>query len=30
MMAPLRDDGLQIVRYSPKERNIPGYAGEMR
>jgi hypothetical protein len=28
MMAPLRDDGLQIVRYSPKERNIPGYAGE--
>ena len=28
MMAPLRDEGLQIVRYSPKERNIPGYAGE--
>jgi len=28
MMAPLRDDGLQIVRYSPRERNIPGYAGE--
>ena len=28
MMASLRDDGLQIVRYSPKERNIPGYAGE--
>lgn len=27
-MAPLRDDGLQIVRYSPKEQNIPGYAGE--
>jgi hypothetical protein len=27
MMAPLRRDGLQIVRYSPKERNIPGYAG---
>lgn len=25
---PFRDDGLQIVRYSPKERNIPGYAGE--
>ena len=23
-----REDGLQIVRYSPKERNIPGYAGE--
>ena len=28
MMAPLREQGLQIVRYSPKERNIPGYAGE--
>jgi len=28
MMAPLRAEGLQIVRYSPKERNIPGYAGE--
>ena len=28
LMAPLRRDGLQIVRYSPKERNIPGYAGE--
>ena len=28
MMAPLRSEGLQIVRYSPKERNIPGYAGE--
>lgn len=27
-MTPLRRDGLQIVRYSPKERNIPGYAGE--
>ena len=26
--APYRVDGLQIVRYSPKERNIPGYAGE--
>ena len=25
---PYRADGLQIVRYSPKERNIPGYAGE--
>lgn len=23
-----RDCGLQIVRYSPKERNIPGYIGE--
>lgn len=21
-------DGLQVIRYSPKERNIPGYAGE--
>ena len=28
MMAPLRDEGLQIVRYSPRERNLPGYAGE--
>ena len=28
LMAPLRKDGLEIVRYSPKERNIPGYAGE--
>jgi hypothetical protein len=28
MMAPYREQGLQIVRYSPKERNIPGYAGE--
>jgi hypothetical protein len=25
--APYRAKGLQIVRYSPKERNIPGYAG---
>ena len=25
---PLRADGLEIIRYSPKERNIPGYAGE--
>jgi hypothetical protein len=25
---PFRADGLSIVRYSPKERNIPGYAGE--
>jgi glycosyltransferase involved in cell wall biosynthesis len=23
-----RHDGLEIVRYSPKERNIPGFAGE--
>src|SRR3990167_6429261 len=28
MMAPLRSEGLQIVRYSPREKNIPGYAGE--
>ncbi len=28
MMAPLHEEGLEIVRYSPKERNIPGYAGE--
>jgi hypothetical protein len=28
MMAPLRKEGLQIVRYSPKERNIPHFAGE--
>src|SRR3990167_8331695 len=26
--APFRSDGLEIVRYSPKERNIPSYAGE--
>ncbi|HWE81437.1 MAG TPA: hypothetical protein VG265_07290 [Gaiellaceae bacterium] len=25
---PYRRDGLEIVRYSPKEREIPGYAGE--
>jgi hypothetical protein len=25
---PLRADGLEIVRYSPKERNIPNFAGE--
>lgn len=25
---PFRAEGLEIVRYSPKERNIPGYAGE--
>lgn len=24
----MRSEGLQIVRYSPKERNIPGYIGE--
>lgn len=28
MMAPLRRTGLEIVRYSPKERNLPNYAGE--
>lgn len=28
LMAPLHEEGLQIVRYSPKERNIPGFAGE--
>jgi glycosyltransferase involved in cell wall biosynthesis len=28
MMTALHKDGLEIVRYSPKERNIPGYAGE--
>ena len=28
MMAPYHAQGLQIVRYSPKERNIPGFAGE--
>lgn len=28
VMAPLRRRGLQIVRYSPKERNLPNYAGE--
>lgn len=27
-MRPLRADGLQVVRYSPRERNIPGYIGE--
>lgn len=28
LMTPYRKAGLEIVRYSPKERNIPGYAGE--
>lgn len=27
-IAPLKAEGLQIVRYSPKEKNIPNYAGE--
>ena len=26
--APYRAEGLEIVRYSPRERNIPGYVGE--
>lgn len=26
--APFREGGLEIVRYSPKERNLPGFAGE--
>jgi hypothetical protein len=25
---PYREDGLEVVRYSPKESNIPGYVGE--
>lgn len=28
MMAPLRAEGLEIVRYSPKEASIPGFAGQ--
>lgn len=28
MMAPLVRQGVEVVRYSPKEANIPGYAGE--
>jgi hypothetical protein len=27
-MAPYRQQGLEIIRYSPKERSIPGYVGE--
>ena len=27
MMAPLHAQGLEIIRYSPKEWNIPGFAG---
>lgn len=27
-MRRYRDDGLQVVRYSPKERNLPNYIGE--
>lgn len=26
--APYRRDGLEVVRYSPRERHIPGYVGE--
>lgn len=28
MLLPLRRDGLQIVRYSPREKTIPGFVGE--
>jgi hypothetical protein len=28
MLAPLRAQGLEIVRYSPRERTIPGFVGE--
>jgi hypothetical protein len=28
MMASLHADGMEIIRYSPKEENIPGYAGK--
>lgn len=28
LLKPLKDDGLLIVRYSPKEKNIPNYIGE--
>lgn len=28
MLGPLRRDGLEIVRYSPRERTIPGFVGE--
>jgi hypothetical protein len=28
LMAPLHREGCEIVRYSPKERNIPDFAGE--
>jgi len=27
-LAPFRNEGLKIVRYSPKEKTIPGYCGE--
>jgi hypothetical protein len=28
LMAPLHREGVEIVRYSPKERSLPGFAGE--
>lgn len=28
LLEPLRAEGLKIVRYSPKEKNIPGFIGE--
>lgn len=28
MITPMKNEGLKIVRYSPKERNIPFYCGE--
>jgi len=28
MLAPLRARGLEVVRYSPRERTIPGFVGE--
>ncbi|HUV42303.1 MAG TPA: hypothetical protein VMY36_00085 [Patescibacteria group bacterium] len=28
MLKPLRRDGLEVVRYSPREKTIPGFVGE--
>lgn len=28
VMAPFRREGLEVIRYSPKEENIPGYIGK--
>jgi len=28
LLRPLREDGLEIVRYSPREKTIPGFVGE--
>src|SRR3990167_1215453 len=28
MLRPMRAEGLQIIRYSPKEKNIPGFIGQ--